>query len=333
MSKQWKVFISHSFGNKAGFLNVAHPLAAASIPYWNPDTDVRPGSSLREQLRQAIAECCVCVFVATRPALASSWCASELGAFWGAGKPIIVYLADPSLTESDLPEIVQGDVYEEVIYKVVAAAGEVVKSHARPPDHEVDPDLTTLSELTVAEFKRIIEVSVPLAVAVSKTEGMPPSVEEFARVAQGAADRVVGGIMASKQRAGAAESWQNRILWVDDRPRNNQYERQAFERMGLKFTLALSTQEALDILATERFAAVISDMGRPEGPREGYVLLDAMRGRGDQTPFFIYAGSRSAAHRHETEEHGGQGVTNNPEELFDMVLQVLTGPPNPTVYE
>jgi CheY-like chemotaxis protein len=47
--------------------------------------------------------------------------------------------------------------------------------------------------------------------------------------------------------------------------------------MGITFTLARSTQEALATLSKQRFAAIISDMGRKEGPSEGYVLLDAVR--------------------------------------------------------
>jgi len=82
------------------------------------------------------------------------------------------------------------------------------------------------------------------------------------------------------------ESWRKRILWADDRPNNNIYERKAFESMGLTFTLALSTLEALEILKQNRFAAIISDMGRKEGPREGYVLLDTIRNKGDRTSFF-----------------------------------------------
>jgi CheY-like chemotaxis protein len=75
---------------------------------------------------------------------------------------------------------------------------------------------------------------------------------------------------------------------VDDRPDNNVYERQAFEAMGLTFTLALSTKQALDYLSRQPFAAVISDMGRREGPREGYVLLDTLRKNGNQnTAFFL----------------------------------------------
>ncbi len=119
------------------------------------------------------------------------------------------------------------------------------------------------------------------------------------------------------------ESWRNRVLWVDDRPENNVYERHAFEAAGLTFTLALSTQEALEILERNKFASIISDMGRREGPREGYVLLDELRGRGDRTPFFIYAGSNLPKHKREATDHGGQGSTNDAQELFQMVTAVV----------
>jgi CheY-like chemotaxis protein len=120
--------------------------------------------------------------------------------------------------------------------------------------------------------------------------------------------------------------WAYRVLWVDDRPDNNIHERRAFEAMGLSFTLAFSTNEALERLSKEKFAAIISDMGRREGPREGYVLLDAIRKKGDNTPFFIYAGSNAPEHKRETTEHGGQGCTNDAHELFLMVIRQIEGP-------
>ena len=63
-----------------------------------------------------------------------------------------------------------------------------------------------------------------------------------------------------------ANDWQNKLLWVNDRPENNVYERKAMESMGLEFTLVLSTDEALQMLGVHRFAAIISDIGRKEGP-------------------------------------------------------------------
>lgn len=118
-------------------------------------------------------------------------------------------------------------------------------------------------------------------------------------------------------------SWKNRILWVDDRPENNIYERAAFEAVGLSFSLASSTKEALNILEHSRFAAIISDMGRHEGPREGYALLEILRNRGDQTPFFIYAGSDLPEHKLEAQQRGAQGNTNDPQELFKLVTRAV----------
>lgn len=128
---------------------------------------------------------------------------------------------------------------------------------------------------------------------------------------------------AAPQKQSPADGWRNHVLWVDDRPENNVYERQAFEAVGLKFSLALSTSDAMAAMERQKFAAVISDMGRREGPREGYVLLDAMRKAGNQAPLFFYASSNAPEHKRETQEHGGQGCTNNAQELFHMVTKAV----------
>ncbi|KMN48299.1 histidine kinase [Chromobacterium violaceum] len=128
---------------------------------------------------------------------------------------------------------------------------------------------------------------------------------------------------AAPQKSASVDGWRNHVLWVDDHPENNVYERQAFEAVGLKFSLALTTDDALAALERQKFAAVISDMGRKEGPREGYVLLDAMRAEGNQTPLFFYASSNTPEHKSETREHDGQGCTNNAQELFHMVTKAV----------
>jgi len=145
----------------------------------------------------------------------------------------------------------------------------------------------------------------------------PGDTKEIAQTVQTAAPR------EQAQRFSRSEG-----LWVDDRPNNNIHERKAFEAIGLRFTLARSTDEALDILKDRSFAAIISDMGRPPDPRAGYTFLDALRARGNQTPFVIYAGSRAPEHQRETAQHGGQGCTNRPEELFKLVTKAIIESPN-----
>ncbi|MDK7838786.1 response regulator, partial [Klebsiella pneumoniae] len=111
-------------------------------------------------------------------------------------------------------------------------------------------------------------------------------------------------VVSNAKRQSKHEKWRNRILWVDDRPENNVYERQAFEAQGIEFALALSTDEALELLKTNKFAAIISDMDRKEGAQEGYVLLERLRAMGDKTPFMIYASSDLPEHKRMARERG-----------------------------
>src|SRR5258708_10745345 len=128
---------------------------------------------------------------------------------------------------------------------------------------------------------------------------------------------------ATRSTPTSKDDWRDHILWVDDRPENNIYERRAFEAIGLRFTLAQSTHEALKQLACQQFPPITSDMGRREGPREGCVLLDALRKQGNEIPLFFYASSNAPEHKRETAEHGGQGCTNNAQELFQMVTRAV----------
>jgi CheY-like chemotaxis protein len=92
---------------------------------------------------------------------------------------------------------------------------------------------------------------------------------------------------------------------------------------NIDFVLAQSTGQALAELRKQQFDAIISDMGRPPDSRAGYTLLEAVRGSGDKTPYFIYAGSREPAHVREARRRGAQGTTNMGDELLQMLLEAL----------
>lgn len=160
-----------------------------------------------------------------------------------------------------------------------------------------------------------------LSAATAKKNAPASDVElhRIINVAQTAGSEFFSGWSA----IGSGYDWMNHILWVDDRPENNIYERQAFGYLGFRFTLASSTGEALEALSQTKYAAIISDMERREGPREGYVLLDRLRKEGNHTPLFFYASSNAPELKRETLSHGGQGCTNNPQELFEMVTRAV----------
>jgi CheY-like chemotaxis protein len=115
----------------------------------------------------------------------------------------------------------------------------------------------------------------------------------------------------------------SRILWVDDRPDNNRYERQALEALGLQIDLSTSTNDALEKVRSRNYDLIISDMSRPPDEQAGYALLRALRDAGYSTPFIIYAGSRDPKHVQEARQRGAFGVTNRPQELVEMVTRAL----------
>jgi hypothetical protein len=49
-----------------------------------------------------------------------------------------------------------------------------------------------------------------------------------------------------------------------------------------------------------------------------------MRARGDVTPFFVYSTSDISEYGREVRERGGQGCTNDPQELFDQVVAQMS---------
>lgn len=172
-------------------------------------------------------------------------------------------------------------------------------------------------------YVRALTASASLAIASVKTDSQISTTELRSVVAS------VREASPANDRGRKLARSSSHVLWVDDRPENNVNERTAFEAMGITFTLALSTSEALAQIQNRSFAAIISDMGRKEGPREGYVLLDKIRSDGDQTPLFFYAASNAPEHKRETIAHGGQGCTNHPQELFQMVMRALLGSEEP----
>ncbi|HET8682477.1 MAG TPA: response regulator [Micromonosporaceae bacterium] len=162
-----------------------------------------------------------------------------------------------------------------------------------------------------------VEAAAAIGAAIAKPTGETPgAVASLSEVAEALVEAVPD--------ARAQRQLQSRlVLWVDDRPDNNRYERRALEALGVRFALSTSTEDALSQLQYQRFDLIISDMGRPPDPRAGYTLLEELRSRGDHTPFVIYAGSRSPEHVEEAHRRGAIGCTNSPQELIVIVTRAL----------
>lgn len=98
---------------------------------------------------------------------------------------------------------------------------------------------------------------------------------------------------------GAAARNFEHVLWVDDHPENNSFEMDALAPV-LRIHTVATNSEALELLASGEFDAVISDVFRDDDPRtdpSGPRLLAELRTqpRFADLPFFFYTGKRSAA--------------------------------------
>src|SRR5215831_5349545 len=96
-------------------------------------------------------------------------------------------------------------------------------------------------------------------------------------------------IQKTAKRGSAVSLEGAQILWVDDNPENNQYERKALEALGVQFTLATNTDEALLKLSNQPFQLVITDFKRADDERAGYTLLMATKKLTNPPPVIIYS--------------------------------------------
>ena len=223
---------------------------------------------------------------------------------------VLVYgMAALVITQSDT--LRQGDITALVCFliafPVIVFAGFLwaVKYHFKlyaPKDYNDDDSFFISVLMTAAAIQR-------------KNNGKQLSLNELKGIAYGLRDNASKSI---RQR----NTKRKEILWVDDNPDNNLYERYLFEASGIAVTSAQSTDEAMNLLNSHHYSAIISDMQRAEGGEAGIELLQKIRNMNNNTPFFIYTGNKTSHKEEMTRENGGQGCTDNPEELYRMVLSL-----------
>jgi CheY-like chemotaxis protein len=139
--------------------------------------------------------------------------------------------------------------------------------------------------------------------------GAQPNLEDI--------EKVLPGKWAQRRIEGA------RVLWVDDHPQNNRYERQALEALGIRIDLSTSTETALELAEEVPYRLIISDMGRPHDPQAGFTLLAALKRQHDEVPVVFYTGSASKADVAEARKRGAVDRTASPRELVAIVTEVL----------
>jgi CheY-like chemotaxis protein len=169
-----------------------------------------------------------------------------------------------------------------------------------------------------AARKAILTLAQAIAAALERITAPPRRGLAAARGGAAAAGERIAAVGGAAKLERPAE---RQVLWVDDRPANNVFERAALESYGIRFTLVESTAEAQTMLAPGRFDAVISDLGRPEDRKAGLTLLETLRRTGNDVPYFLYTSVAAAARLGRVA--GAQGVTADPDELVAMVVAAV----------
>ena len=123
-----------------------------------------------------------------------------------------------------------------------------------------------------------------------------------------------------------------RVLWVDDRPANNEFERKWLRPHGIVFDSVVSTEEAVEQLTQETYDLVITDLGREHSSDRsataGAAFLDQPIVRNGGPPVIVYAGAWAVAQRDALVLRGALEVMADREQLFATVLGVLGRSPH-----
>jgi CheY-like chemotaxis protein len=305
-----RVFISYASQDSlfAEFVKTKVELFGHEV--WRDQDELKAGQEWRQEIDMAIMEANVVILIITPDFCDSAYVTYEWAFAIGKAKRLIPLVFKTANTHPRISG------YHFLDFTSRKLPWEDLKKHLEdsiPQQNTTDKSIDLVSGMTVEELKKLIVGTMALANATAKGEGRAANPGELSDAALNIANANI--------TIGQAHTKVNTILWVDDNPDNNTYERSALSALGYKFELATSTKQALQILRSTKFDAIISDMGRREGPKEGYVLLEKIRETDKVTPFFIYAGSNSPAHKREAKERGAHGTTNNPSELIELVTK------------
>ena len=305
-----QIFISYSSKDHDFSELTKMKLQAQGLDVWMDQGELAPGEEWRNAIDKGISSSEVLLVILTPESCTSPYVTYEWAYAIGKGKGVIPILRQDADVHPRL------EVFQYIDFRDSRAypwSGLVKRINEYCQNAATDKKPTSVGQLSIEQLQNIIHSTVSLATAQSKS-GEKQSDEQ--RITN-ATRSVIGAISSPVQSV--SRTTKPRILWVDDRPDNNTHERAALESMGYAFSLALNTEEALEAISNSSYSAIISDMGRREGPQEGYVLLEKLRQSGNKIPYFIYAGSNAKQHKDEAIKKGAQGSTNSPSELFELI--------------
>ena len=120
MNPKKRIFLSYPSKSKSEANDLRNRLDPSKYSIWNDDY-IRAGDTIVKRLHDGFLDSDYCVLLLTKYTEQSAWCMQEVGAFWGARKPIIVYR--PNLKVS-MPALLAEQRAANNIVELVAALDE-----------------------------------------------------------------------------------------------------------------------------------------------------------------------------------------------------------------
>ncbi len=136
---------------------------------------------------------------------------------------------------------------------------------------------------------------------------------------------IEGQAARASESFGSARVADRNVLWVDDRPENNRFERNAFEQVDVQFVNVTSSAEAIKAFQIQKFDAVITDFRRRADEQGGFAVLERLKALEPTTPVIIYSSTATPDQVREAKRRGAYGQTNSAPQLFEMVLEAIRG--------
>jgi CheY-like chemotaxis protein len=308
------VFISYSTEDSDFADLVKMKLKEAGIDVWIDQDELDAGEEWRNEIDLGISNADALLLILTPASQRSPYVTYEWAYAIGRKKRVIPVLYKDTEMHPRL------SVYQHLNFtQQRKGPWEVlIKQIKQASRKEQEPSTAprSIGNMTETEFVRLMSGIISLASASAKNEGREAHQKDLSDAAMNMA--------SANFNLDKSHTRPSTILWVDNHPENNRHEREAFEALGFKFDLVTSTEEAIRKKGSGRYSAIISDMVRPEGPIEGYVLLQKIREKDKATPYFIYANTNRPEDKREAARLGAQGFTNHPKELIDLVTRFVS---------
>lgn len=112
----------------------------------------------------------------------------------------------------------------------------------------------------------------------------------------------------------------SRVLWIESRPDQVSWEKQALEELGVTVRAVRTTKDALEQLRGGTFDLILSNVHRGGDPGAGTDALPYLQKIAPDVPVVFYVPQLNEG---EETPQGASGITDQPDELLHLVLDQI----------